>query len=52
MFDSADVYSAGAAEEILGEAIKGRRDQVHHLHQGDLPRRRRARTMSARRAII
>jgi aryl-alcohol dehydrogenase-like predicted oxidoreductase len=28
MFDSADVYSAGAAEEILGEAIKGRRNQV------------------------
>ena len=24
MFDSADVYSKGAAEEILGEAIKGR----------------------------
>src|ERR1700726_1904326 len=28
MFDSADVYSAGLAEEILGAAIKGRRDQV------------------------
>ncbi len=28
MFDSADVYSGGAAEEILGEAIKGRRNQV------------------------
>lgn len=28
MFDSADVYSDGAAEEILGGAIKGRRDQV------------------------
>lgn len=28
MFDSADIYSAGMAEEILGEAIKGRRDQV------------------------
>ena len=28
MFDSADVYSSGAAEEILGQAIKGRRDQV------------------------
>jgi aryl-alcohol dehydrogenase-like predicted oxidoreductase len=27
-FDSADVYSAGAAEEILGQAIKGRRDQL------------------------
>lgn len=28
MFDSADVYSGGAAEEILGGALKGRRDQV------------------------
>ena len=28
MFDSADVYSAGAAEEILGQAIKGKRDRV------------------------
>ncbi len=28
MFDSADVYSGGAAEEILGAALKGRRDRV------------------------
>ena len=28
MFDSADMYSGGAAEEILGGAIKGRRDKV------------------------
>jgi len=28
MFDSADIYSAGAAEEVLGGAIKGRRDKV------------------------
>jgi aryl-alcohol dehydrogenase-like predicted oxidoreductase len=28
MFDSADIYSAGQAEEILGQAIKGRRDKV------------------------
>ena len=28
MFDTADVYSRGMAEEILGQAIKGRRDQV------------------------
>jgi aryl-alcohol dehydrogenase-like predicted oxidoreductase len=28
MFDSADVYSNGLAEEILGKAIKGRRDGV------------------------
>ncbi len=28
LFDSADVYSGGLAEEILGQAIKGRRDSV------------------------
>jgi aryl-alcohol dehydrogenase-like predicted oxidoreductase len=28
MFDTADIYSSGASESILGEAIKGRRDQV------------------------
>jgi len=28
MFDSADAYSAGMAEEILGQAIKGRRNRV------------------------
>src|SRR5207253_10697538 len=28
MFDSADVYSGGAAEEILGQTIRGRRDAV------------------------
>ena len=28
MFDSADVYSDGLAEEVLGQAIKGRRDRV------------------------
>ncbi|UAK23147.1 aldo/keto reductase [Sphingomonas nostoxanthinifaciens] len=28
LFDTADVYSAGASEEILGQAIQGRRDAV------------------------
>jgi aryl-alcohol dehydrogenase-like predicted oxidoreductase len=28
MFDSADVYSGGLAEEVLGKAIAGRRDSV------------------------
>jgi aryl-alcohol dehydrogenase-like predicted oxidoreductase len=28
MFDSADIYSQGMAEEILGAAVKGRREQV------------------------
>jgi aryl-alcohol dehydrogenase-like predicted oxidoreductase len=28
LFDTADVYSNGASEEVLGEAIKGRRNEV------------------------
>ena len=28
MFDTADIYSSGLAEEVLGQTIKGRRDQV------------------------
>ncbi|MEP6501944.1 MAG: aldo/keto reductase [Betaproteobacteria bacterium] len=28
MFDSADIYSAGLAEEVLGKAIAGRRDKL------------------------
>jgi aryl-alcohol dehydrogenase-like predicted oxidoreductase len=28
MFDTADIYSRGASESILGEALKGRRDRV------------------------
>jgi len=28
MFDSADIYSDGASEEVLGAAIKGRRDRL------------------------
>src|SRR5688572_27318472 len=28
LFDSADVYSDGASEEILGQAVQGRRDRV------------------------
>jgi aryl-alcohol dehydrogenase-like predicted oxidoreductase len=28
MFDSADVYSGGLAEQVLGEAIKGKRDRL------------------------
>lgn len=28
LFDTADVYSDGASEQVLGQAVKGRRDQV------------------------
>src|SRR5258707_12490162 len=38
MFDSADVYSGGLAEEILGQAIKGRRDKVLISTKGSFPR--------------
>ncbi len=41
MFDTADVYSGGASEEILGAAIKGRRNQAADLHQGHVPLQRR-----------
>ncbi|OKJ09233.1 aldo/keto reductase [Kitasatospora sp. CB01950] len=37
MFDSADVYSDGASEEVLGQAIKGRRDQVLISTKAGLP---------------
>ncbi len=37
MFDSADVYSRGAAEEILGEAVKARRDKVLISTKGTFP---------------
>ena len=51
MFDTADVYSDGLAEEILGKAIKGRRDQVLISTKAHVPHGRRARTTSAPRAI-
>ena len=38
MFDSADGYSNGLAEEILGQAIKGRRDKVLISTKGTFPR--------------
>ena len=37
MFDSADVYSAGESERVLGEAIKGRRDRVLLSTKTSLP---------------
>jgi aryl-alcohol dehydrogenase-like predicted oxidoreductase len=37
LFDSADVYSNGAAEEILGAAIKGRREKVMISTKTSLP---------------
>jgi len=37
MFDSADIYSDGLAEEILGKAIAGRRGQVIISTKGTFP---------------
>lgn len=37
LFDTADVYSNGASEEILGAAIKGRREQVLLSTKTSLP---------------
>lgn len=37
MFDTADVYSLGASEEVLGAAIKGRRDDVLLSTKASLP---------------
>src|SRR5712675_3614406 len=37
LFDTADVYSNGASEEILGAAIKGRRDDVLISTKTSLP---------------
>lgn len=37
MFDTADVYSGGASEEVLGRAIKGRRDAVQISTKSGLP---------------
>lgn len=37
MFDTADVYSDGASEEVLGEALRGRRDRVLISTKAGLP---------------
>lgn len=37
LFDTADVYSNGTSEEVLGEAVKGRRDSVLLSTKTSLP---------------
>ncbi|MDT5016725.1 MAG: hypothetical protein QOD39_2885, partial [Mycobacterium sp.] len=37
LFDTADVYSDGASEQVLGAALKGRRDQVLISTKAGLP---------------
>jgi aryl-alcohol dehydrogenase-like predicted oxidoreductase len=41
LFDTANMYSTGLAEEILGEVLEGRRDDVaDHLKGADADRHR------------
>ena len=47
--DTADVYSFGGAEEVLGQALKGRRDEfvlVSKAYQRDVPRSVRHRAVA------
>ncbi|MGI6246559.1 MAG: aldo/keto reductase [Pseudochelatococcus sp.] len=37
LFDTADVYSDGASEEVLGETVRGRRDKVLLSTKASLP---------------
>jgi aryl-alcohol dehydrogenase-like predicted oxidoreductase len=37
LFDTADVYSDGASEEVLGAALRGRRDDVLISTKASLP---------------
>ncbi|MER7758819.1 aldo/keto reductase [Streptomyces sp. NPDC097619] len=37
LFDTADVYSAGASESVLGEAVRGRRDRLLISTKAGLP---------------
>src|SRR4028119_2156336 len=37
LFDTADVYSSGESEEILGQAVSGRRDRLLPATQARLP---------------
>ena len=50
LIDTADVYSGGASEEILGEALGGRRDAVLLATKARFADGRRARTTPACRA--
>lgn len=53
--DSADVYQFGESEEILGEALQGRRDRfvlATKFSQGSVPQPDRLATGASRRAMI
>lgn len=42
LFDTADIYSRGLSEEILGKAISGKAKPPSHLHQSHFPNGRRS----------
>jgi len=52
LFDSADVYSDGMAEEILGAAIKGRRDKVIIATKTGLPLEKEPESFGASRSRL
>ncbi|MBC9207414.1 aldo/keto reductase [Roseomonas aerophila] len=52
LFDTADVYSEGASEQVLGEAIKGRRDAVLISTKTGLPTGEGANDWGASRARL
>jgi aryl-alcohol dehydrogenase-like predicted oxidoreductase len=52
LFDTADVYSDGASEQVLGEAIKGRRDAVLISTKTGLPTGEGANDWGASRARL
>ncbi len=52
MFDTADVYSDGASEEVLGAAVKGRRDRVLLSTKATLPTGPGARDAGSGRARL
>ena len=41
MFDTADIYSDGESEKVLGAAIAGRRDKSPNLHESHIQNRLR-----------
>jgi aryl-alcohol dehydrogenase-like predicted oxidoreductase len=52
LFDTADVYSGGASEEILGEAVRGRRDAVLISTKTGLPMGERPQDWGVSRARL
>lgn len=52
LFDTADVYSDGASEEVLGAALAGRRDQVLISTKAGLPTGRDGGAGSSRRHLV